>query len=34
MTMTIAIKKIDMSVSYAIWSGVGTALIAVIGLVQ
>ena len=30
--MTIAIKKIDMSVSYAIWSGVGTALIAVIGI--
>ena len=29
--MTIAVKKIDMSVSYAIWSGVGTALIAVIG---
>lgn len=30
--MTIAIKKIDMSISYAIWSGVGTALIAVIGI--
>lgn len=30
--MTIAVKKIDMSVSYAIWSGVGTALIAVIGI--
>jgi small multidrug resistance pump len=29
--MTIAVKKIDMSVSYAIWSGVGTALIAMIG---
>lgn len=25
--MTFAVKKIDMSVSYAIWSGVGTALI-------
>ncbi len=30
--MTIAVKKIDMSVSYAIWSGVGTATIAVIGV--
>lgn len=29
--MTIAVKRIDMSVSYAIWSGVGTALIALIG---
>jgi len=27
--MTIAVKKIDMSVSYAIWSGVGTALIGI-----
>jgi small multidrug resistance pump len=30
--MTIAIKRIDMSVSYAIWSGVGTATIALIGV--
>ena len=30
--MTIAVKKIDMSVSYAIWSGVGTATIALIGV--
>jgi small multidrug resistance pump len=30
--MTIAVKRIDMSVSYAIWSGVGTALIALIGV--
>ena len=30
--MTIAVKKIDMSVSYAIWSGVGTATIALIGM--
>jgi small multidrug resistance pump len=29
--MTLAVKRIDMSVSYAIWSGVGTALIALIG---
>jgi small multidrug resistance pump len=29
--MTFAVKKIDMSVSYAIWSGVGTSLIALIG---
>ena len=30
--LTYAVKKIDMSVSYAIWSGVGTALIALIGV--
>lgn len=30
--MTVAVKKIDMSVSYAIWSGVGTATIALIGV--
>lgn len=29
--MTVAVKRIDMSVSYAIWSGIGTALIALIG---
>ncbi len=29
--MTIAVKRIDMSVSYAIWSGVGTAMIVLIG---
>ena len=28
---TIAIKRIDVSVAYAIWSGLGTALISVIG---
>jgi len=31
-SLTFAIKKIDMSISYAIWSGIGTALIAVIGV--
>ena len=31
-SLTFAVKKIDVSVSYAIWSGVGTALIAVIGV--
>ncbi len=30
--MTVAVKKIDVSVSYAIWSGAGTATIAVIGV--
>jgi small multidrug resistance pump len=30
--MTLAIKKIDVSVAYAVWSGVGIALIAVIGV--
>ena len=31
-SLTFAVRKIDMSVSYAIWSGVGTALIALIGV--
>jgi small multidrug resistance pump len=30
--MTYAVKKLDLSIAYAIWSGVGTFLIAVIGL--
>ncbi len=31
--MTFAIKKIDVGVAYAIWSGLGTTLIAIIGIV-
>jgi small multidrug resistance pump len=31
--MILALKRIDLSVTYAIWSGLGTALIAVIGIV-
>ena len=30
--LTIALKKIDVSVAYAVWSGIGTALIAAIGM--
>lgn len=30
--LTIALKKIDVSVAYAIWSGLGTALIASVGI--
>lgn len=30
--LTLALKKFDVSVAYAIWSGVGTALIASIGV--
>jgi small multidrug resistance pump len=30
--LTLALKKIDVSSAYAIWSGVGTALITVIGI--
>jgi len=30
--LTLALKKLDMSVAYAVWSGVGTALIATIGV--
>ena len=32
MTLTFAIKKIEISVAFAVWSGVGTALIALIGI--
>jgi small multidrug resistance pump len=30
--LTLALKRIDVSVAYAVWSGVGTALIGTIGL--
>jgi small multidrug resistance pump len=30
--LTLALKKLDVSVAYAVWSGVGTALIAAIGV--
>ena len=30
--LTLALKKVDISTAYAIWSGVGTALIATIGV--
>lgn len=31
--LTLALKKIEIGMSYAIWSGVGTALIAIIGFI-
>ena len=31
-SITLALKKIDVSVAYAVWSGLGTALIAVLGI--
>ena len=31
--LTLALKKVDVSVAYAIWSGLGTVLIAIIGIV-
>ncbi len=30
--LTFALKRIEVSVAYAVWSGVGTALIAAIGI--
>lgn len=30
--LTLALKRIDISVAYAIWSGLGTALITIIGI--
>ena len=32
LVFTMALKKIDLSVAYAIWAGTGTALIALIGI--
>lgn len=29
--LTIVVKKMDVSIAYAIWSGVGTAAIAIVG---
>jgi small multidrug resistance pump len=31
--MALALRKIEVSTAYAIWSGIGTALIAMIGIV-
>src|SRR5215212_6951826 len=31
-TLTFAVNRLDVSVAYAVWSGMGTALVAVIGL--
>jgi small multidrug resistance pump len=31
--LTLAVKHINISVSYAVWSGIGTGLMAVIGVV-
>lgn len=33
MFLTLALKRIDISIAYAIWAGLGTALIAAIGVV-
>jgi small multidrug resistance pump len=30
--LTLALKKIDVGVAYAVWSGLGTALIATVGV--
>ncbi len=30
--LTLALKKIDVSVAYAVWSGLGTVLIATVGI--
>lgn len=30
--LTLALKKIDVSLAYAVWSGMGTALIATLGV--
>jgi len=31
--LAFALKRIDVSIAYAVWSGVGTALIAIIGFI-
>lgn len=30
--MTLALKKLEVGMSYAIWAGIGTALIAIVGV--
>lgn len=30
--LTLALKKIDVSIAYGIWSGLGTSLIAILGV--
>jgi len=30
--LTLALRRIDLSVAYAVWAGVGTALVALIGI--
>ncbi len=30
---TLALKKMDLSVAYAVWAGSGTALVAIIGMI-
>lgn len=30
--LTLAVKRLDISIAYAVWSGLGTALMAVIGI--
>ena len=30
--LTVALKKIDLSIAYAIWAGLGTAMISIIGI--
>jgi small multidrug resistance pump len=30
--LTLAVKTIDISIAYAVWSGLGTAIIAIIGI--
>jgi small multidrug resistance pump len=30
--LTMAVRRIDISVAYAVWSGLGTAIVAVIGM--
>ena len=31
--LTYALKKIDVGIAYAVWAGIGTALIAIIGII-
>jgi len=33
LALTLALKRLDLSVAYAIWAGAGTALVALVGVV-
>ena len=33
MALTVSLKRIDLSIAYSVWAGVGTALVALVGIV-
>lgn len=33
-SLTIVLKSLDLSIAYAVWSGLGTAIVALVGIVK